>query len=163
MIAVPIVVAIMITVVVAIVVAIVVPIVVPIMITVMVMIMLISMFALMLEVALALFVVVMLPLAPMRRVHVGIPTIGDEVDRPIAGVIFLAMSRPVPFMSGRDVQIQRLGGRYAHDHGSGHHNRRAWQDQLGRGYAAANGNLSVDAGHVDIHSNTYVAGQRRGG
>src|SRR5215472_12446106 len=118
---------------------------------------LITMFALVLEVSLVLFLTILV-LTPMRRVDIVIPTLGDEVDRPIAGVVFPAMFCPVPFMSGRDVQIQWLGGWYAHNHGSGHHNRRARQDQLGRGYAAANGNLSVHAWYVDIHSNTHVAG-----
>jgi hypothetical protein len=160
-------------VVVPIVIAIMVPVVVMIMVVAMVMIvlMLIRMFAIAIEVALALFLVAMLPLTPllllvmhvMRRVDILIPTVGDEVDRPIAGVVFLAMPRPVPFMSGRDVEVQGLGRCYTHDHRRGDHDRRLWEEQLGRGQAAANGDLSVHAGRTDIHSNTHVAGQRGGG
>jgi hypothetical protein len=72
------------------------------MITVVVMVMV--MVALMVEVALALFVT-MLPLMPVRCIDVVIPTLRDEVDGPTAGVVFVAMVRPVPFMSGRYVEV----------------------------------------------------------
>lgn len=136
------------------------------MITIMVVLML--MFAL--HVALALVIVTMLEVTPLflvmhvvRRVDIVIPALGYKVDRPIAGVVFAAMSRPVPFMSGRDVEVQRLGRRYAHDDSGRDYDRGAREEQFGLGQAAADGDLSVQARRVDIHRNTHVAGQRRGG
>jgi hypothetical protein len=66
-------------------------------------------------------------------------------------------------MSGRYVEVQGLRRRYANDHWGGDHNRRTRDEQLGGGHAAADGDLPVHAGYIDVHGNTDVAGQRGGG
>src|SRR5487761_1973218 len=56
------------------------------------------------SVALTLFV-----LAPCRNVAPVVPAILDEIDRPSAGVVLVAMPVPVALIAGRNVQIDRRG------------------------------------------------------
>jgi hypothetical protein len=66
-----------------------------------------------------------------RRIYLVVPTVRHEIDRPAAGVIFVAVLRPMPLVSGRHVQVQGRRGwstrnyrhRYGH-HGPG-------KDELG--------------------------------
>jgi hypothetical protein len=44
----------------------------------------------------------------MRDIHLVVPIIMDEIDRPAAGVIFGAVLAPVFCLSGRNMQIERL-------------------------------------------------------
>ena len=45
----------------------------------------------------------------VRDVFVVVPIIADEVDRTSAGMVFPTMLAPMLLMSGRNVQVNRLG------------------------------------------------------
>jgi hypothetical protein len=90
-----------------------------------------------------------------RGVHVVIPPVGHEVDRASAGVIFVTVSRPVPLMARRHVQVK---GRWRSrdDLSRGHGDDRPRHDELGRGDISSDCQLTVKTGSVQIDGDTHV-------
>jgi len=70
-------------------------------------------------------------LAPRRNVHIVVPTVLNEINRPAAGVVLMAMFAPMLRMTRRDVQIKGLrdnngGRRRRNQHGTRVDHRRPW-------------------------------------
>jgi hypothetical protein len=92
--------------------------------------------------------------AVTRRIHLVIPTIRYEIDWPAASVIFVAVLRPMPLVSRRDVQVQRGRRWLTWSHRDGNRHHRSGKDQFGcwrNGHVAANRELAVQAGGGKVH------------
>jgi hypothetical protein len=90
------------------------------------------------------------------RVHLPVPVIRYEVDRPAAGVVLAAMLGPMPLMARRNVQVKRLGRWTGHDYGR-RCNHGLRHDQLGRGQPTADRDLSIKARGVYIDCEAHIA------
>jgi hypothetical protein len=94
-----------------------------------------------------------------RRVHVVVPALRYKVDRPAAGVVFAAVTRPMPLITGRYMQVQgrrRRGDDLAR--GYGYHRSR--HDELRRRDVTADRELPVNTGSIQIDGDTHVTGER---
>jgi len=98
----------------------------------------------------------------VRCVDVVIPTLRDKVHWSTAGVVFVAVSRPMFFVPGWDMEVEWLGRRSGNDHPGGYGNYRPGKQQLGRGSSAADGNLPVYPGDAHIDRNADVTSKCRG-
>src|SRR5579864_3498433 len=67
-----------------------------------------------------------------------------EIDRPVAGMVLMTVLTPVPGMSGRHVQVDRLRGRNAHRDGLDHDRLRG--DERRRRLTADH-HLAIDPRH----------------
>src|SRR5512140_917522 len=54
-------------------------------------------------------IVVSMPRLVFRHVNFLIPSVAHKIDRSATGIVFPAMLFPVLLVSGRDVQVERLG------------------------------------------------------
>lgn len=90
-----------------------------------------------------------------RRVHVVIPTLGHEIDRSAAGVVFVTVFRPVPLVTRWHVQVKSRRRRLD-DLSRGHSDDRPRHDQLRRGDVSSDCELPVKAGRVQIDGDTHV-------
>lgn len=80
-------------------------------------------------------------------INIVVPSVLDEIDRPVAGMVLVAVLGPFFRMSGRDMEIERfmynVDRRRVDDDGFG-------VNQLGPG-GVAYINLSVKSGLADAH------------
>jgi hypothetical protein len=98
-------------------------------------------------------------------VHVVIPAIRYEIDGPSTGVVFVAVSCPVPFVTRRHMQVQRWWWSDTRRYGHWYRDNRPWKNQLGRRNLSADIDLTIQARCVDIQRDTHIAreGQSRDG
>src|SRR5262245_22265330 len=101
--------------------------------------------------------IVIVVMSISRHVVVVVPVIAHEIDRTPACMVLRAMLAPVPLMSGRDMQVDRLHWnvlRRARDHD------RLRKDNR-RPRNIANVNLTVEAWLADADGYAYIGGKRR--
>ncbi len=104
-------------------------------------------------------VVLIVVLAVMGRVHLTVPAVRHEVDRAATRIVLVTMSRPMPLVSGRHVQVERLRGRYADDHRSGHGYDGTRSQQLRTGEIAER-DRAVNAGCAHTNRDVDITGAR---
>lgn len=63
---------------------------------------------------------VSMPLLVFRYIDIIIPLIAHEIDRPVTGIVFMAMLLPLFLVSGRNVEINRRRRRNTHMRGNNH-------------------------------------------
>lgn len=90
----------------------------------------------------------------MRDIHLVVPIILDEIDRPAAGVVFATVLAPFFRMSGRNMQIERL---LDNMDGSGPDYDRLGVDHCRAG-SIPDVDLAVKARLPHCHGNIYIRG-----
>jgi hypothetical protein len=93
-------------------------------------------------------------------VNFVIPVLRNEIDGSAARVVLATVLGPVPLMSRRNVQIQRLRRRSGDDDARRDRNDGLRHDELRSRDATAYRDLTVQPGRVDTHRHIHITGLR---